>query len=510
MFSLMATILAVLLPLTYALTLDTTSPSSIRSASAALAFNLMSYYHTNGSGTPPENIGTLPQPLYWWQAGAMWGGLVDYYAYTADPSYNPTITQALLAQVGPDKNYMPPAYFASLGNDDQAFWALAVLSAAESDFPSPSADPQLQWLALAEAVFNTQAPRWGMQTCGGGLKWQIFEANAGYDYKNTISNGAFFQIAARLARYTGNATYFQWAERSWDWMERIGLFDAEYNVFDGTDEKINCTALNHIAWTYNPAILIHGTANLYNYTNGSAVWQERTSGLLRSTIRNFYRMPNATDVLFEAACEPPNTCNNDQYSFKAYLSRFLAKTAVLAPYTLPAIRTLLQTSAEAIVGACSAGSDGATCGQKWYVGGYDGNAGVGQQMGGLEGVLGLMAVLPPPSQETAASNATSTNGTAGGLVQQQQQRWVPRTGPGVTIAVLPVTSTFDVEVPMGTANGVTGQSGGGAGAGGQGGGSGDGDDDGESVGALQSRAELGAKVALPVIAAAAVEVGGLV
>ena len=492
-----------LLPLTHALSLNTDSPSSIRDASAALAFNLMSYYQTNASGTPPENVGTLPQPLYWWQAGAMWGGLVDYWAYTNDSSYNPTITQALQAQVGPDNNYMPPAYFASLGNDDQAFWALAALSAAESGFPPPGPD-QPQWLALAEAVFNTQWPRWGTDTCGGGLKWQVFESNAGYYYKNTVSNGAFFQIAARLARYTGNQTYVDWAERAWDWMETIGLFDADYDVFDGTDETINCTELDHTRWSYNPALLIHGTANLYNFTNGSQIWQDRTSGLLRSTIRNFYSLPNATNVLVEQACEPFNTCNNDQFSFKAYASRFLAKTAVLAPYTLPAIRTLLTTSAASgITEACSAGADNATCGQKWYVGGFDGNPGIGQQMSALEGVQGLIAVLP---HEVFSSDTptTGTNGTKGGASVQQ---WIPRTGPNVTIAVRPVTSTFVAETPAGTPDGALGQPGGGS----DGNGNGDGDGEGESTGALPqkcSSAELGVKVALPVLAAAAVEVGG--
>jgi mannan endo-1,6-alpha-mannosidase len=247
MLSLLVAMVAGLLSSSHALSLDVESPSSIRNASAALAFNLMSYYQTNQSGTPPENVGTLPQPSYWWEAGAMWGGMVDYFAYTNDSSYNPTITQALQAQVGPDENYMPPAYFASLGNDDQAFWALAVLSAAESGFPSPPSD-QSQWLELAEAVFNTQWPRWETATCGGGLKWQIFESNAGYFYKNTISNGAFFHIAARLARYTGNQTYVDWADRAWDWMNVTGLFDGAYNVFDGTDSKINCTELDHTAW----------------------------------------------------------------------------------------------------------------------------------------------------------------------------------------------------------------------------------------------------------------------
>jgi hypothetical protein len=125
-------------------------------------------------------------------------------------------------------------------------------------------------------------------------------------------------------------------------------------------------------------------------------------------------------------------------------------------------------------------------------------------------------VLPREAFGVGVGNATGGNGTTvgGGEGGVQQQRWVPRTGPGVTIAVLPVTSTFDPATPTETSDGVTGQSGGGAGAGGQGGGGGGGSggdgNDGESVGALQSRAELGAKVALPVLAAAAVEVGGFV
>ncbi|KAM0716690.1 hypothetical protein Q7P37_008135 [Cladosporium fusiforme] len=489
MLPLTAFAIVLLLPFIHALNLDITSPSSIRNASSTLAFNLMSYYKTNQTGTPPENVGTLPQPLYWWQAGAMWGGLVDYWAYTNDSSYNSTITEALQAQVGPDDNYMPPAYFTSLGNDDQAFWALAVLSAAEYDFPSPAAG-QPQWLALAEAVFNTQWPRWETATCGGGLKWQVFESNAGYFYKNTVSNGAFFQIAARLARYTGNQTYVEWAERAWDWMSAVGLFDAAYNVFDGSDSKINCTEVDHTAWSYNPALLIYGTATLYNYTNGSAIWQERTSGLLGATIRNFYSLENATNILFEQACEPHDSCNNDQYSFKAYASRYLAKTAVLAPYTLPAIRTLIETSAQAMAQACSSGTDNATCGQKWYVGGFDGNAGIGQQMSALEACQALLPVLPTVAG--ALNPGTNTTGV---------RNFVPRTGPNVTIAVRDVTSTFAVESPTGTPAEPPGSSGG-AGDGADGG---SGDDSEEGAAAMHDRSDFGVKIALPVLAAAAAE-----
>ena len=317
--------------------------------------------------------------------------MVDYWAYTNDSSYVETVQQALMAQVGPDNNYMPPAYFPSLGNDDQSFWALAVLAAVEYGFPAPTGHSSTVYLDLAEAVFNTQWPRWNTSQCAGGLKWQIFTYNAGYDYKNSISNGAFFQIAARLAHYTGNKTYVDWAEKSWNWMRDIGLIDAGYNVFDGTNDLINCSQIDHTAWSYNSASLLYGTAMMYNYTNGSELWENRTTGLVTAMANTFFSpYKNATNIMYEYACEPTNNCDNDQYSFKAYLARWMAKSSIVAPYIADSVNTLLTRSAQAAAQACSGGSDGTTCGQKWYIGGYDGVYGVGQELSALETVHSLL------------------------------------------------------------------------------------------------------------------------
>lgn len=158
--------------------------------------------------------------------------MLNYFAYTGNPSYNEVITQALLAQVGPDSNFMPPAYFYSLGNDDQAFWAIAALNAAEQGFPVPEGNSSTLWTNLAEAVFNTMVPRWYTTHCNGGLQWQVFQSNPGWGYKNSVSNGGFFQIAARLARLTGNQTYVDWSEKIWDWMTNVGFIDGSYDVFD--------------------------------------------------------------------------------------------------------------------------------------------------------------------------------------------------------------------------------------------------------------------------------------
>lgn len=194
----------------------------------------------------------------------MLGTLVDYYYYTGDSSYNNLVTQAMLFQVGPDVNFMPPNQTKSLGNDDQSFWALAAMSAAEQRFPDPPRN-RPQWLALAQAVFNSQTRRWEEGgTCSGGLKWQIYHFNPGYNYKNSISNGCFFNLAARLGMYTTNHTYLDWADRIWDWTEAIGLIGNKSQVFDGTNDDANCTSINHEQWSYNTGVFLLGAAVMWN------------------------------------------------------------------------------------------------------------------------------------------------------------------------------------------------------------------------------------------------------
>lgn len=222
---------------------------------------MLQHYRGNWPGQIP---GTLPEPYYWWECGAMFGSLIDYWFYTGDAQHNRIVMQGMQHQVGPNLDFMPPNQTKTLGNDDQCFWALSAMSAAESNFPNPPSRLP-QWLALAQAVFNTQVPRWDMATCDGGLKWQIYSFNNGFNYKNTISNGCFFNLGARLALYTGNQTYADWAEKSWKWMLQRGLLSKSYNVYDGTDDTDNCGSINGNEWSYNVGILLNGAAAMYNY-----------------------------------------------------------------------------------------------------------------------------------------------------------------------------------------------------------------------------------------------------
>lgn len=193
--------------------------------------------------------------------------MIDYWSVTGDSTYNDVVSQGMLFQIGPHDDYMPPNETFTLGNDDQAFWAMAALIAAETNFPNPTGPDAPSWLALAQAVFNEQVGRWDTSTCAGGLHWQVFRENAGYPLKNTISNGCLFQIGARLARYTRDDMYAQWSEKLWDWMVHVGLIDTDnWNIYDNAEAMVhNCTQLDRHQWTYNAGTILIGAATMYNY-----------------------------------------------------------------------------------------------------------------------------------------------------------------------------------------------------------------------------------------------------
>ncbi|KAI5867610.1 glycoside hydrolase family 76 protein [Durotheca rogersii] len=412
----------VLTQLAHAYNLDVNSEDSIKDVARQIAQDLVSFYHGDEPGQTP---GLLPQPYYWWEGGAFMGALIDYWYYTGDSAYNSLVEQGLLHQVGPYNDYMPPNQTLTEGNDDQGFWGMAVMSAAECKFPDPPAD-RPQWLALAQAVFNTQAARWDTANCNGGLRWQIFTWNNGFDYKNSISQACFFNLAARLALYTGNATYAEWAVRTWDWMAGVYLIDNNYRIVDGVHTTDNCTARIPYEFSYNVGAVLLGSAAMVVYANNTEqagdveMWRERVDGILNSTeLIFFYGNDTADRIMIEIACEQINLCNTDQLSFKAYLSRWMAATTKWAPWTLDRIKTLLQNSAVAAANQCTGGDNQRMCGLKWAnnSGQWDGTTGVGQQMAAMEVVLANMIQQADPPATNNSGGTSAGNPSAGGSDQ---------------------------------------------------------------------------------------------
>ena len=128
-----------------------------------------------------------------------------------------------------------------------------------------------------------------------------------------------------------------------------------------------------------------------NPNNDSAsIWTARAQAILTSAQKIFFSpFSNATNILFEYMCEEASACDNDQLSFKAYLSRWIFAAVQMLPSLKTQVLSLLTPSARAAAQSCS-GLNASVCGTKWYIGGWDGTKGLGQQMAALDTIQGLL------------------------------------------------------------------------------------------------------------------------
>ena len=226
------------------------------------------YAHRNSSNIP----GKLDAG--WYAGGVLFDTLIRYWYYTGDSSYNDAVSKGLSWQRGDNNDFFPANYSQTLGNDDQMMWAFAAMTAAELNYPQETSMPS--WITLAENVFNDQIRRWDDHTCGGGLRWQIWPYESGWGLKNAISNGGLFELSARLAHFTKNQTYSDWAEKVWDWSTASPLVNnVTWTVADSTYTESDCTDRSHLTWSWNTGVYMTGAAYMYNLVSSQAAIQTR-------------------------------------------------------------------------------------------------------------------------------------------------------------------------------------------------------------------------------------------
>ncbi|KAF3318773.1 hydrolase 76 protein [Orbilia oligospora] len=392
--SILPTLSLLLLQTTKAIDLDIDSFPSIKEAAAQVAKDLASEFWdpTSYSGVP-NGLGQYA----WWQHGAILGAYVDYWHLTGDDTYNSNVTVGWLKGVSPSLDLLPKEHAFDIGNDDQGFWSIMSMDAVERVFPETDEQKKMGagFLEITQTVHNTQDARWDNTTCGGGLRWQIVTIKGGYFYKNTISNGLYFQQSARLAKYTGNTSYADAAEMSYKWMRESNLIQDDYWINDGLDVN-ECTKLTTKRWTYNYGTIMAGCAAMYNFTTGSkrAYWKQELDNVLNSTYATF--IDAETGALKEIQCQESKTCDMDQRSFKAYLVRWMGYTAQVAPYTYDTIMMHLRKNAALAAATCIGEPRGTACGQKWNVGAqWDGYHGLGEQINAMEVIQNIIPYVRP-------------------------------------------------------------------------------------------------------------------
>lgn len=399
--------------------LDTDSEKSICDAAEIIVQGEMNYYLGLKYG---GNVGMFSQPYYWWQAGEVFGGWVDYYHFCQEgnETFHDILYEAMIHQAGPNYDYMPGNQSLTEGNDDQGVWGLTLLQAAERNFTD---DKDHSWLSMAQSIYNQMHSRWDDTSCGGGLRWQIFTWNSGYNYKNSISNGCYFNIAARLYRFTEDDRYLDTAKQIWDWMWDVGFMDDKnkdgFVIYDGANDDNNCTDLTIHKWSYIYAVWLSGCAYLYNSTEDE-MWKNKMDEILDASDYFFNN-----SILTEMTCAPSKLCNNDQRTFRALMARALSKVVTMVPETYDNIMTKwMIPSAKAAANSCSGGSDGVTCGFNWGVNGWDGMYGLGEQMSALETIMTLITSKHPPltthTGGTSQSKPDAGNNTSTSINQNKR------------------------------------------------------------------------------------------
>lgn len=389
---------------------SSSSKQEICDATALIQKGMLDYYEGERYG---GTVGMFQPPYYWWNAGEAFGGMLQNWYLCQNDTFENLLMDAFLAQAGKDYDFIPDNQTMVEGNDDQGVWGMTIMDAVERNFTAPNDGKSPGWLYMAQAVYNTMWSRWDAADCGGGLRWQIFTWNSGYNYKSTIANACLFNIAARLGRYTGNDTYIKVAETVFDWLETVGFLvesNGMLNVYDGADIDVNCTDITTLEWSYTHGILLGGSAYMYNATNASSIWEDRVSKLIISAKYYFFE----NDIMYESACQNSNNCNNDQRSFKSIFSRMLSLTTKVAPFTKDTLTPLLYTSAKAAGQSCSGGSDGHTCGLNWQKNGWDGMYGLGEQMSALE-VINSLLFDERPAPYTQYNGGSSVGDVNAGL-----------------------------------------------------------------------------------------------
>ncbi|KAF1930585.1 glycoside hydrolase family 76 protein [Didymella exigua CBS 183.55] len=276
---------------------------------------------------PDQSLALFAEPIWWWQSGSAVDALLTYTSTTGDSQYDNLLSNTLITEATATNDFMTVH---ATGNDDQAWWALAALTAAETSLAPTGSVP---WVTLAQNVFQEQTARWDNDKCNGGMKWKILEGDGtdGWHYKSTIANGLFFQMATRLALLTSSADIKAWAVKSYNWTVGVGLISPDFDVYDGTDDakgENGCVDVNHDMWSYNVGVFMYGSAVMAKLT-GEEEWLERTKGFIASAKRNFVN--EETGELWEAKCEADGSCDSDQVSFKGTLARWLGATAELLP-----------------------------------------------------------------------------------------------------------------------------------------------------------------------------------
>ena len=181
-------------------------------------------------------------------------------------------------------------------------------------------------------IFEDMKNGWG-GACEG-LWW-----NKQHSYKGAIENALFLTVAAQLANRALNKQYYlSWAWKEWEWFQRTGMINSNYNINNGVDLG-TCRSDNGTVWSYNQGVILGGLLELHRAAPNKAylVMAERIAlaGI---------KFLSDSDGILHDPCEP--NCGADGPQFKGIFLRNLQRLQLELPNDQ--IETFINENANSI------------------------------------------------------------------------------------------------------------------------------------------------------------------
>ncbi|KAH8427541.1 uncharacterized protein LDX57_005254 [Aspergillus melleus] len=383
------------------LELDIRDSRSLIDAAATTVENMFSNSTSlNGKFSPLLTGHKQPdEDMLTFDEGMLYLTLIQFWNATEIASYNSLINKRLRK---PLNDSDAPITLERTQNQALGAWGLASITAAEMNYPE--LDDKSSWLQVASHILSVLTSQtWDVSTCRGGLRmdWEWFP-------KDALSNGLFFQLAARLAHATSgdeSRDYARWANEVWEWSVISQILDEKnwsviMSVTNSTEGGA-CSPYNLREWSYAYGLYLNGAAYMYKATNGLS-WKERANGLLQSTMERFFIDNIMTEFGPRGSFGTNETIINNMKGMVGLLSASLVTVANLLPETAEQIVPRLRATAVAAAKQCSGSANGTVCGSEWTKPTYDGNPGLGSSMSAAN--LFVSILMLPEGQEKKLSD----------------------------------------------------------------------------------------------------------
>ena len=209
--------------------------------------------------------------------------------------------------------------------DDEGWWALAWLKVYDLT-------KQQRYLQTAMEIFEDMTTGWG-GPCEG-LWWNKQHTEVG-----AIENELFLAVAAQLANRAPNKEYYlQWALKEWNWFQRTGMINLDYNINNGINLQ-TCLNDNGTVWSYNQGVILGGLLEL----NRAAPSTSYLFTAQRIALAAIKFLSDSNGILHDP-CEP--NCGGDGPQFKGIFMRNLQQVQSTVPND--EIKAFISNNADSI------------------------------------------------------------------------------------------------------------------------------------------------------------------